>query len=368
MKRKMKAGQTSVSLPIFIQDSSSTTGAGLAVAFNAAGLVGEYRRRTQSTWTAITLSSGTLGTWTSGGWVADGALTGAYEVDIPDAAVASGDRWVAIRFRGVTNMLPVLIEIELDAVDYQDTVRFGMTALPNVASGSAGAIITSGTGTAQLNVASGKAPATLAASDVTGNVPTDVQTIKTQTIVCAATTTILASVGTAATSTAQTGDSFARIGAAGAGLTSVALAGTQAFSNTGTWTGNIVGTLSTLTTYTGNTPQTGDSFARIGAAGAGLTALGDTRIANLDAAVSSRSTYAGGAVASVTAGVTLSLTQAVPTSNTAGTVGDALNAARAQGFGKWSLSGTTLTLYASDGTTAVRTFSLDSATAPTSRT
>lgn len=30
----------------------------------------------------------------------------------------------------------------------------------------------------------------------------------------------------------------------------------------------------TLTTYTGNTPQTGDSFARIGAAGAGLTDLG----------------------------------------------------------------------------------------------
>lgn len=34
--------------------------------------------------------------------------------------------------------------------------------------------------------------------------------------------------------------------------------------------------------------QTGDAFARIGAAGAGLTALGDARVANLDAAVSSR--------------------------------------------------------------------------------
>lgn len=44
----------------------------------------------------------------------------------------------------------------------------------------------------------------------------------------------------------------------------------------------------TVTTYTGNTPQTGDAFARIGAAGASLTALGDTRIANLDATISSR--------------------------------------------------------------------------------
>ena len=34
--------------------------------------------------------------------------------------------------------------------------------------------------------------------------------------------------------------------------------------------------------------QTGDSFARLGAAGAGLTALGDTRIANLDATITSR--------------------------------------------------------------------------------
>lgn len=49
-------------------------------------------------------------------------------------------------------------------------------------------------------------------------------------------------------------------------------------------------TISTLTTYTGNTPQTGDSYARIGSAGAGLTSLGDTRIANLDATVSSRGT------------------------------------------------------------------------------
>ena len=49
--------------------------------------------------------------------------------------------------------------------------------------------------------------------------------------------------------------------------------------------------------------QTGDSFANIGTAGAGLPALGDARVANLDAAVSSRSTFAGGAVASVTADV-----------------------------------------------------------------
>jgi hypothetical protein len=64
-------------------------------------------------------------------------------------------------------------------------------------------------------------------------------------------------------------------------------------------------TVGTVTTYTGNTPQTGDAYAQtnsgtfglaaikgyvddIGVAGAGLTALGDARIANLDAAVTTR--------------------------------------------------------------------------------
>ena len=59
----------------------------------------------------------------------------------------------------------------------------------------------------------GKPSVTLAAADVTGNLPVDVQTIKTQTVTCASGVTVLASVGTASTSTAQTGDAYARLGA-----------------------------------------------------------------------------------------------------------------------------------------------------------
>jgi hypothetical protein len=62
------------------------------------------------------------------------------------------------------------------------------------------------------------------------------------------------------------------------------------------------------------------------------------------------------------------LTQAVPNTPTQGSVGDALLAAEAQGVGKWTLVGTTLTLYRHDGTTVARTFTLDSGTAPTQRT
>jgi hypothetical protein len=112
-------------LPVFIADTSSTTGGGLSgVTSASSGLVLEYRRHGQSTWTSVTAVSKTLGTFTSGGIVADGSLAGAYEVDFPDAAFASSARFVLCRIRGVSNMLPVLIEVELDAVDYQ-TDAFG---------------------------------------------------------------------------------------------------------------------------------------------------------------------------------------------------------------------------------------------------
>ena len=133
MKRKLTAGLTSASLPIYVRDTSSATGAGLAsLLFNTAGLVAEYRRQGSATWTAITLAAGTLGTWASGGIIADGALTGAYELNVPDAALASGARWVAIRLRGAANMLPVLIEIELDVVNYQSATAF-ITSVGGVA-------------------------------------------------------------------------------------------------------------------------------------------------------------------------------------------------------------------------------------------
>jgi hypothetical protein len=130
VKRKLTAGITSVSLPIEVGDTTSTTAGGLSgLVFNTAGLVAEYRRQGQSSWTAITLVAGTLGTFVSGGFIADGALAGAYEFCPPNAALASGARWVAIRLRGATNMVPVLIEIELDAVDYQDNAGFGLSRL-----------------------------------------------------------------------------------------------------------------------------------------------------------------------------------------------------------------------------------------------
>lgn len=129
-RRKQGGGLQSFSLPIFVQSTASTTGGGLAgLTHTTSGLVAEYRRQGQSSWTSITLVSKTLGTYTSGGIVADGALDGAYEFDPPDAALASGVRFVLIRLRGAANMMPVLVEIELDAVNYQDATAFGLSRI-----------------------------------------------------------------------------------------------------------------------------------------------------------------------------------------------------------------------------------------------
>ena len=133
MKRKFKGGMTSLSLPIIVYDNTSTTGAGLSgLDHTTSGLVLEYRRAGQSSWTSVTLVSKTLGTYVSGGIVASGSRAGRYEIDIPDAAIAAGVRMVEICLRGAANMHPVDIEIELDAVDYQDATAFGLSKFGDI--------------------------------------------------------------------------------------------------------------------------------------------------------------------------------------------------------------------------------------------
>jgi len=75
----------------------------------------------------------TLGTWATGGLIVADAtnMPGVYILSIPNAALASGAKSVVIFLQGATNMAPVVLEIELTAVDNQDSVRFGMSALPN---------------------------------------------------------------------------------------------------------------------------------------------------------------------------------------------------------------------------------------------
>lgn len=118
---KIKRGSTSVRRLIFIADSSSTVGAGLAnLAYDTASLVAYYFAGDLSNEVQITLATATLGTWASGGFVAvdNTNMPGWYEIGIPNAALDGGNE-CAIQFRGASNMVPVNIYIELDTVDYQ---------------------------------------------------------------------------------------------------------------------------------------------------------------------------------------------------------------------------------------------------------
>jgi hypothetical protein len=226
MKLKLARGTTSKTLKIFVQDDSQPAPAGLTgLSHNTSGLSWYYIREGDATATQVPLVAATVGSYTSGGFqeVSATHMPGVYEIGVPDSALAQGAS-VVMMLRGAANMVPVLIEIELDAVNYQDSVRAGLTALPNAAASSSGGLLTFGTGAGQV-------------------APT-----------------------------------------------------------------------------------------------------------------------AGAVVAN------LNLDQPVPVANPPQTVGDALNAARAQGFGKWVISGTTLSLFAPDGTTPVRIFTLDSPIAPTQRT
>lgn len=165
--------------------------------------------------------------------------------------------------------------------------------------------------------------------------------------------------------------------------------------------GDFTSTMKTSLGTAVGTAQTGDSYARIGAAGAGLTAVGDTRLANLDAAVSSRLAPAGtlAAVTTVanltnaptagdlTATMKASVAAAVPTTTAiaaaVGTRAPASESYAADGaiptydqflFMLWSclaqfgVTGTSISSKKLDGTTQAMVFTTDSALAPTTRT
>lgn len=323
------------------------------------------------------------------------------------------------------------------AYNPQDSVRLGLTALPNASAAASGGLPTVGTSSGQISLSSGNV--SLAATPPTAaQVATAVWQDTTSSDFTTASSigkslytsgvapgasgglfiagTNAATTVTSSFTTTFTGNLTGSVGSLGAGAITASTIGADAITaakiqdgaiDTATFaTGTTIPRVTladTITTYTGNTPQTGDNYARIGSGGANLSAIPTVaRVTLVDtvtaytgntvqsgdayallgtligtpagasisadiAAVAAKTSLIPASPAAVGSPMTLDLTQAVPTSNTAQTVGDALNAARAQGFGKWVQNGTTLTLYAANGTTVVRTFTLNSATNPTTR-
>lgn len=223
---------------VYIAGVNATTGAALT------GATISGRRCLDGTFAAI------------GATITEDTGLGFYKVALTQADTNGND--VAYFFTA-TNMVPICLTVVMTAADPTDTVRLGLTALPNVASGSAGAIITSGTGSAQLSVSSGLV--TLAGVTHTGAV---IPTVTTLTNLPAITANWLTAAGTAADFGSEIATAIWTDTTAG-DFTVAASIGKSVMN------GVALGTGLTINGYTGNTVQTGDSFARIGVAGAGLT-------------------------------------------------------------------------------------------------
>ena len=160
-----KNGIVSVILRVFLQDSSVSTGAGKTGLTSAsAGLIISTIADNEATPTTYTSAGSTTETITTLGTFAAPTATkcrfkevdatnfpGVYEIQIADA------RWSVSSARSLvvsvqaTGVAQRYAEVQLAAVDVQDSVRFGLTALPNAAAESAGGMFTRGTGAGQIN-------------------------------------------------------------------------------------------------------------------------------------------------------------------------------------------------------------------------
>jgi hypothetical protein len=338
----MSAGSTSQALPIFINDTSSTTGAGLgSLVFNTSGLTAKYRRQGSSSWTAISLQTMTLGTWASGGFIADGGVAGGYEFGVPDAALASGAGvgWVEIQIYGAANMLPVLIFIELDSVNYQSANNF-MTGV-----GGHNAIFDSN-GYPGVNLV-----------DVAGQ-PANYYTGQAQT-------------GTATTITLASSDSSPNNGYAGRQITIVG--------------GTGAGQSAYISAYN-STTKVATTYCTAGTSGHWITTPDSTSLYSIDQSLdvnvalwlqsvpgafptnfSSLSVSSGGLVRLDTT-QTLSAARALDSiADTSLTLNDAFHCAVSDAAGKESVSGTTYLKKTPSTGTTIRTFTLDQNPNPTSR-
>jgi len=168
------------------------------------------------------------------------------------------------------------------------------------------------------NVGSPTTSVNLSGTTIATTQQVDVNTIKTQTVTCAAGVTVLASVGTAATSTAQTGDAFARLGAPAGASVSADIAAIQA--------------------KTTNLPASPAASSDIPSAATVASAV-----------------------------LTTAMTESYAADGATRTLAQASYEVLAH-LGESSIAGTTKTLKKVDGTTTAATFTLNDASTPTSIT
>lgn len=135
--RQIKKGSVDRSVDLYIIDSVDGTPE-TGVLFNTAGIDLKYRRDLSA---VVSITEVTLAALTTahadGGFLEIG--NGVYRLDLPDAAWATGADHVTI-FGTVTGMIVVPVTVQLVDYNPEDTVRLGLTALPNAAADAAGGL------------------------------------------------------------------------------------------------------------------------------------------------------------------------------------------------------------------------------------
>jgi len=124
MKFLLTKSSTSVILTVFIQDSSSLVGAGLGSLDESSSITGGYLKK-DSTGVALAVDENvaTEGTYAAPSSAAQGRIgtpanmiTGIYELHFHNDLFTTED-WVTISLSGATNMVPLLLEIQLIDLD-----------------------------------------------------------------------------------------------------------------------------------------------------------------------------------------------------------------------------------------------------------
>lgn len=353
---------------VFLPDSASTVGAGKTGLTNAsAGLDISVRRELSSAVTSYTGANiGTIATL--GTWVDPGAgkvnfkevdathWPGMYELHFVDLLFNASD---ASRMLGgfvqATGIAPAPFEVELTALNVQDGVRAGLTALPNAAANAVG-----GLGILDANSLLDVDAKRLGGTTQTGR---DVgASVLLSSGVGAGQVSLAAGLVTVGTNNDKTG-----YGLSVAAVQAVWDALTSALTTVGSIGKRISDNLDATISSRQPSGAVALTAAAVQAVWDALTSVLTTagsvgkRIAdNLDATVSSR--QPSGAVA-LTAGERTTLSAAIldtdlATHLTPGTVGRALQIARAQGRGKWTIAGDILTLFDVDNTTVVAALTL----------
>jgi len=156
--RTLKVGSTSQIITVTVRDS---TGA-LKTAIAYGSVTYSYTREGDNARANGTCVSASLDAYTDHGWVEISAANqpGKYQFGIPNAMIAAGavKATITLRAAGAIDQVEHAL---LTVADLQDGVHLGLTAVPAVAIGSAGALLIQGTGTAAVDVTGGVVKANL---------------------------------------------------------------------------------------------------------------------------------------------------------------------------------------------------------------